>query len=101
MLIDLLVCSTFLGIGRAIQRGRQARAASEARERIDKLRAEQARREIELEKQRERSRERVDKLLAKSERLARQMRMVELPKTCPGCGAPVRGDVCEYCGTEF
>lgn len=21
--------------------------------------------------------------------------------TCPNCGAPVKGDVCEYCGTVF
>lgn len=21
--------------------------------------------------------------------------------TCPNCGGPVKGDICEYCGTVF
>ena len=37
-----------------------------------------------------------------SDYIKAQMEEKELkPRTCPNCGAPVRGRVCDYCGTHF
>lgn len=67
----------------------------------DKLRAEQERRRRELDKRSAETWARLEKLREDNERWARMMRAKERPATCPGCGAPVSGDRCEYCGTEF
>lgn len=32
---------------------------------------------------------------------AKQMEKMLSPRTCPNCGAPVSGSVCEYCGSVF
>ena len=102
MLIDALV---HLAIAKSCDdlrnKKRTARQRAETMERMEALRQEQARRMRELEAQQEKRRARIDKILADNERREARMRRAQMPSVCPGCGAPVRGEECEYCGTRF
>lgn len=93
-LLLLMLSVVLFGYARLKKRKADRWADERHAQSMERLRAYERQREAAYERQRQLEMDR-------EARERRRRRMDHGLMECPGCGAPVRGDVCEYCGTEL